>query len=145
MDLDLDLSALGVPSRKSNTLGALKAKAAAAPTVQPTVQAVEQSRTSSAAQPSTAPRMAHLAGLDELAHIGRSAPAAARPAAAPAGSMRGMDDLLADFTSLAPPSAAVQRACVPQHTPQLRARERAAHACPPERRTCAAASKLAPR
>jgi len=85
MDLDLDLSALGLPNRRDNTLSALKKKAESAQERAPP----PPSR--SPAPPPRPQKPVPLAGLDELANIGRPAP---KPAPPPA------DDFLGAFASL---------------------------------------------
>ncbi len=100
MDLDLDLSSLGLRSSKERTLGALKRAAAAAPAPRPAYGSNPGLGAPSAPPPlppHLPPPSPHLAaGLDALASFGSPMPAPARPV----GQARApVEDLLGDLLS----------------------------------------------
>ena len=113
MELDIDLSSLGLPSRKESSLGALKKRAEAAAVPAVPARPFGLASPVVAARPPPGP----LAGLDQLAELGRPTAAPARATAHGPGTSSG-GDLLGPFEALASPPPAVparhsRRVCRP--------------------------------
>ena len=113
MELDIDLSSLGLPSRKESSLGALKKRAEAAAVPAVPARPFGLASPVVAARPPPVP----LAGLDRLAELGRPTAAPARATAHGPGTASG-GDLLGPFEALHSPPPAVparhpRRVCRP--------------------------------
>lgn len=113
MELDIDLSSLGLPSRKESSLGALKKRAEAAAVPAVPARPFGLASPVVAARPPPVP----LAGLDQLAELGRPTAAPARATAHRPGTASG-GDLLGPFEALHSPPPAVparhpRRVCRP--------------------------------
>ena len=109
-DIEIDLTAFGLPNPRENTLSALKKRAETTHTppvagagAQPCAGGGPEAGRGPVRTP-VPPKSALGAALDDLAHVTRPAGAAVGSRRPPGGPSADLDSLLGNFSSLAPPS-----------------------------------------